>query len=95
MEAKNHLDPRGLIVESAVVLADALSRELRQGADQIELSFVGLRGIPSSYFNVLLLRLIGEFGVEAINRRVNFKFDTDIQQQVFHRSFDAASKSAA
>ncbi len=65
---------------------------LNDGND-IEVVLAGIRGIPSSYFNVILLRLLDDFGVEQVKNRVTFRFDTDVQRMVFQRSFDAASKA--
>jgi STAS-like domain of unknown function (DUF4325) len=94
IQAKDHLDAQGLSRESASLLADAVVARLNDGAD-VEISLSGLNGMPSSYFNVVLLRIMREFGVDAINRRVKFQFDTEVQRQVFQRSFDAAAKSVA
>jgi hypothetical protein len=94
LQAKEFLDARASIIESAKNLAEATVERLKEGSD-VQISLEGLNGIPSSYFNVVLLRLIGEFGVEAVKLHVKFQLNTEAQRFVFQRSFDAAAKSVA
>jgi len=94
IQAKDFVDPRGLILESAERLANEVAARLKGGSD-IEISLSELKGASSSYFNVLLLRLIEVFGANEIRNRVTFQFRTIAQQQVFQRSLDSIAKSPA
>lgn len=94
IQAKDHLHPQGLIVESASILADALIGPLQEGMD-VEVSFAGIKGASSSYFNVLLGRLADVFGIDVIDRQIRFQFDSEVQKQVFGRSLESLKKAIA
>lgn len=80
------------IVESGVALANEIVRKLREG-EQITVSFEGLRGLSSSYFNPVLLAIKANLGLDVIGQRLNFDFSSSAQQAVFNRSMDAVRKT--
>jgi len=92
IEAKSHLHPEGYIVESANLLADAVLEFLRSQSE-VEISMIGMRGTSSSYFNTIIQRIVQEIGVEAMERRVKFIFDSNAQREIFGRSLAAVTKS--
>ena len=92
IKATDFLDSRRDIVESAAILADALVERINQGGG-VEISLAGLKGIPSIYFNVVLLRLAEAFGPEVLENQVKFQFSSESQRYVFERSLDAVRKS--
>jgi hypothetical protein len=94
VEAKNYLDPEGSIVVSAALLADVVLGKLNAGED-VTISLLGLRGLPSSYFNTILLPLVEAVGIAAVRQRVRFQIESEVQRQVFQRSLDAVAKSVA
>jgi hypothetical protein len=76
-------------VESAGVVADAVVVYLADH-DEVVVDLSGVRGVPSSFFNVLLLRVAEAFGAAALDSRVRFTLDSDAQQDVLNRSLSAA-----
>jgi hypothetical protein len=61
----------------------------------VTVSFRGVRGAGSSYFNVLLHRIVDWTGLDQFERRVNFEFDLPSQKFVFDQSLRAIRKSRA
>jgi hypothetical protein len=94
LEATHFLDPDGSIIGSASLMGQAAWEKLQAGED-VRISLVGLKGLPSSYFNIVLLRLIEALGVDAVRHRVTFQFASAAQKQMFQRSYDAVAKSVA
>ncbi|HTW93998.1 MAG TPA: hypothetical protein VMD30_04330 [Tepidisphaeraceae bacterium] len=94
IDASKFLDKQGLAVESALLLATAVLDHLGRG-ETVEVSMVGMRGVPSSYFNVLLSRIVDGFGVGAMDGRVTFRFDTRTQREIFHGSLESVRRSVA
>jgi hypothetical protein len=84
LSAANHLDTLGSITQSAANFADALIHALKTKTT-IEADMSGLYGIPTTYFNVLLLELRNAGKTE----RVIFKFRNKVQQNVYQLSCDA------
>jgi len=74
----------GSIVGSATCFADELVRNLRDGRS-VNVSMKGMRGVASSYFNVILQRITKELGIEVLER-VTFQWDSAAQELVFQRS---------
>jgi|HubBroStandDraft_4_1064222.scaffolds.fasta_scaffold452093_2 hypothetical protein len=85
IDAKDFIAPDGLIVGSGELLARRLVELLSSGHD-LEVSMAGLRGVSSSYFNVVLHTLSEQFGPEIFSRRITFSFDSKPQREVFERS---------
>ena len=46
-----------------------IANELRSGRD-VELSFAGIKSIPSAFVNAALVRLVEEFNFDEIKRRL-------------------------
>lgn len=82
---------QGSIVESGVALANEIVDKLRAG-EQITVSFAGLRGLSSSYFNPILKAVKTSTGLDVIGHRLIFDFVSAAQQAVFHRSLEAVSR---
>src|SRR5687768_4027868 len=94
IEAKLHVDPGGRIVESAVRLADEVVRQLGF-SDVVAVDFHEMRGLSSSYFNVLLQRIVPVTTLAEFPRRVELIFESPAQEQVFKRSLDFATRTVA
>lgn len=94
IEARQFVDPSGRIVESATRLADEVARQLALH-DVVAIDFRGMRGLSSSYFNVLIQRVVHETTPTEFLRRIQPLFDSSPQQQVFNRSLDFASRTVA
>lgn len=85
--AKDHLDPQGVIVRSADLVANAIISKLK-GDDLVELELNGLPGVSSSYYNLALRRIVAEVGVEGLDR-IRVRFASKLQQTIFERSMIA------
>ena|SRR5437868_4024214 len=87
-------DPEDRIVASASRLADEVVR-LLAAHDVIEIDLCGMRGVTSSYYNVLLHRVLEVIPLADFSRRVRIRFDSAAQEFVFKRSFESARRGAA
>ena len=94
IEAKQCLDPRGGIVASASLLADAVVRRLAEG-NVVEIDLTTVRGLSSSYFNVLLQRVLPVTGIDHFADRIKLRYDSAAQELVFNRSFESARRGVA
>ena len=81
------LDPDGSMVVSAQRTADRVLPILQRG-QPVTLSFNGMRGVSSSFFNVLLRQLAPVTGIGDLMNRVSFEFDSSVQEMVFRRSLE-------
>jgi len=87
-------DPQDRIVASAARLAEEVVR-LLAAHDVIEIDLGGMRGVTSSYYNVLLHRVLEVIPAGDFPRRVKLRFDSAAQQLVFNRSLESATRGAA
>jgi hypothetical protein len=94
IQARHFLDPEGRIVESAALLADEVVRQLASH-NTVTVDLRELRGLSSSYFNVLLQRVSQVTTLAEFPTRVQLLFDSTAQQQVFNRSLDRANRTVA
>lgn len=92
--ALDYCNPAEAPVENAARLLEAAVKELRRGAGLV-VSFAGLRGASSSYFNVVLQGLVGACGPGGVEQRVRFEFDSDAQRLIFQRSFESVRRLAS
>ena len=83
---------QGSIVESGMALANEIVNKLRAG-EQITVSFAGLRGLSSCYFNPVLNAVKANLGLDVIGQRLIFDFVSAAQQAVFNRSLDAVKNA--
>lgn len=86
ISALDFLNPQDTVVQSAEMLAARVVERAGQ-ASQITISFVGLRGASSSYFNVLLKNLNDTIGKADLLTKIRYRFDTSAQRMVFGRSW--------
>jgi hypothetical protein len=94
IHARQFLDPQGRIVESAKLLADEVLTQLA-AHDVVTVDLRELRGLSSSYFNVLLQRVLPVTTLADFPRRVQLMFDSPAQEHVYKRSLDFASRTVA
>ena len=85
------MDSTGSIVATAGRLADELVRHLRDG-HSVHISMSGMRGVASSYFNVILKRITEDLGIKALDR-LHFQWDSAAQQVVYQRSLKSLMAS--
>lgn len=81
-------------VASAEALADAVVPAVARG-ESVRITFEGLRGISSSYFNALLIRLRAAASGLEVRRRVTFVTDSNAQKEILDRSINAVLGLAA
>lgn len=79
-----HQPTQPLVDEAARVAAAVVDR--LSAAERITLSFRGLRGLSSSYFNILLGTIGSQCGQPALTSRVCYEFDSKAQRMIFERS---------
>lgn len=90
----DHVDPGGSIVGSGLVLAEAIITAI-DVSGRVEVDLTDIKGASSSYFNVLLLRLQEAGQLGALEKRVAFRFGSDIQDQVYRKSLAALQRKLA
>lgn len=73
------------ITTSAEQLAELIYRQICHNHEPLLVSFKGLRGIPSSFYNTLLSVLKTKTG-ETVPSTITFYFDSDLQRSVFERA---------
>ena len=83
---------QGSIVQSGTALANEIVGKLRAG-EEITVSFSGMRGLSSSYFNTVLNAVKASLGLDVIGQRLIFDFVSAAQQAVFNRSLDAVKNA--
>ena len=83
---------QGSIVQSGIALANEIVGKLRAG-EEITVSFAGMRGLSSSYFNPVLKAVKASLGLDVIGQRLIFDFVSGAQQAVFNRSLDAVKNA--
>ncbi|MFO0083546.1 MAG: hypothetical protein ACK55O_13170 [Phycisphaerales bacterium] len=79
-------------VSAALAVAASAARVL-SSSSAVRLSFHGVRGASSSFFNALLLELHRLGGADAIPDRLMMDFDSGAQKFVYDRSLNAYLKS--
>jgi len=88
LSAMDHLDAEGSVIRSGRLLADAVLKHV--SIDRVVVvSFSGLKGAASSYFNVFLRRIQEVCGLAVFDSVIQLEFGTSIQKQIFDRSWNA------
>jgi len=91
IQVADHVKPDADIVETARQVGDLVVASLQRG-ETVAVSLRGVRGVPSSFLNVLLSVVAAELpGLDG--ERFSMEFDSDIQRELFSRSRDAVLKS--
>ena len=77
----------GSAIDGGAKLAGVVTdRIARDGFAKV--SFAGLRGLPSSFYNVLLIQILEKSDGRDLDTIVEFEFDSRPQREVFQRSRD-------
>ena len=82
------------LVDSAERLAEAIIDSL-EAHERVVVSLKGLRGVSSSYFNVILRNLVSSIDLAAVEERTEFQFDSLAQEMVYQRSLLSFSEEGA
>lgn len=91
INAKDFVDPTRPVIECASRVANDAARLLRSGATVI-VSVVGVRGVSSSFFNVILSAVAEALSNDFSDGRFSVETETPTQTLVFKRSLDAFAK---
>lgn len=99
IEAINNYDSTRPFDQEAISLANRIIDALQHipNTEQITVSFAGVRGAGSSYYNVLLRGIVDWAGMDIFEWRIRFEFDLKPQEFVFGQSLRAlrAEKQAS
>ncbi len=93
LDARDFFDPQGSVVDCAARIAHEVVRQLSTGA-AVCLSVHGLRGVSSSFFNVILSAVFENFD-RSVRDRFRVDTETDTQRIVYERSLDAFLRRTA
>ena len=80
------------VVDTAALVAEAAAAALRAHGT-IHVSLVDLRGVTSSFVNVVIQRIAGEFGPAALSTRLIFDTANRTQRDVIASSMEALLSS--
>ncbi len=94
IKAADHLDTRNGMVDSAMCYADAVLAGLATQT-AVEVDFTGIKGLSSSYYNVLFKCVADRYGLDAIEARLVPRFDNQAQATVYQRCLQAIGRAAA
>lgn len=93
LEVLSFVEPSATIVDTAELVATATLAELT-GGNTVVVSFCGVRGVTSSFFNVLLARVLARHGKEVLDGALRMRFDSRAQEMMFNRSREVALRPA-
>lgn len=88
INSKDYIDDTKSVVECAGLIASEASRLLMSGANVV-VSVRGVRGVSSSFFNVILSAVAEVLRHDFGNGRFQVETETDTQRMVFQRSLAA------
>lgn len=92
INAKDYVDERRPVVECAGLVAQEAVRQLLAGAGVI-VSVHGVRGVSSSFFNVILSAVADVLKGDFSEGRFTVETETASQRLVYQRSFQAFTSS--
>lgn len=88
IQATKYMKPGAAPVDCAAVLGADAARAVAAGSPTV-ISFAGIRGVSSSFFNAILVVLRDQVGIDAAKRLVSFQTDSNAQKFVLDRSINA------
>jgi hypothetical protein len=88
INAKDYVDDRVPVVQTASVIGAAAADALRAGRSVL-VSVCGVRGVSSSFFNVILSSVSQALGGDFARGRFDVVTDTTTQRLVYERSLAA------
>ncbi len=88
INARDFVDESRPVVDSAMAVAQEAARQLRGGACVV-VSVRGVRGVSSSFFNVILSVVAEVLRNDFSDNRFDVETETPTQRMVYARSFSA------
>jgi len=92
LNAADFIDTSASVLESANAIGREAARILRDGGCVV-LSVRGVRGVPSSFFNVVLSLVAEALANDFSDGRFAVETDTKTQRMVYERSLEAVSRA--
>lgn len=89
LSVKSFIHPHTSPVRTASDLAEATATQVKAG-HSVEISFVGVRGITTSFFNMFFVTLYRDVSKLVVEQKVTYQFDNPRQMETFQRSWSAA-----
>lgn len=90
IDAADYFDPESDVRDSGMQLAHRVTDTLAQSSSVVVIvSFKGIKGAASSFFNIFLHRVADWSGLGVLTTRMSFDFGSQPQKFVFERSFKA------
>lgn len=96
IHAQEHYDIDQDVRHLGITLSNLVIQALQSDSKSVIIvSFKGVRGAASSYFNIFLHKVAEWCGVQALadSTRLKFDFDSEPQRLMFHRSLRAVQQS--
>lgn len=88
INARDYIDQTRPVVDSAGDVARESARHLRAGS-RVVVSVRGVRGVSSSFFNVILSAVADVLRNDFSDRRFDVETETATQQMIYQRSLAA------
>lgn len=88
INTRDYVDGSQSVVDSASQVADEVSRRLNNGQNVV-LSVRGVRGVSSTFFNVILNAVAQVLGTGFASDRFSVETDTETQEMIYRRSLEA------
>jgi hypothetical protein len=92
INSNDYIGSHANVTESAALIANEATRQLKAGA-RVVVSVKGVRGVSSSFFNVIFAAVSDVLGGNP--DRFSVATDTATQRMIFQRSWDAFFKPRA
>ena len=93
IEVSKLADPAESVIDSAERVAGVIGERLRRAETPVIVSMRGMRGVPSAFFNAILVLVRSQFGETGL-QAVRFEFDSELQRSTFDRALSAARKAS-
>jgi hypothetical protein len=93
IKATDYVDPSESVVDCANRIATAVASRLQAG-ENVVVSVHDLRGVSSSFFNVILTRVTRTLGPQWTEERFAVDCETKTQRTIYLRSLSAFQASA-
>ena len=88
IRAGDYVDPKHAVIDSAALIVATAIQHLRRG-DNVRLTGQGVRGVSSSFFNVVLRGVVAEVGRAELLNRFDVQTETETQSLIYKRSLEA------
>jgi len=88
INATDYIQPHLSVVDCAIEIGRVVTKVLKEGGS-VRLSFRGVRGVSTSFCNVIIAAVADALGGRPTSDRFDVDIDSALQRQVYQRSFQA------